>query len=176
MLDMKEEHRAADRLVHAYDRMLQRVRQLFEEGGKHAGPTLKDAVERARDRATELNELSREEADRVADYLKRDLHDTAEFLATTGKEFRQWARFDLSLVEDRLLEAFANVADQTTLELRQLEQQADLMGEWHTGEVTGIGTLRCVACGEEMHFHGTGRIPPCPRCRKTIFRRVRGEE
>ncbi|MDH5595020.1 MAG: zinc ribbon-containing protein, partial [Gammaproteobacteria bacterium] len=45
-------------------------------------------------------------------------------------------------------------------------------GEWHTGEVVGVGTLRCKACGELLHFHATGHIPPCPKCQKTVFNRV----
>ena len=41
----------------------------------------------------------------------------------------------------------------------------------HTGEVTGAGTLVCDKCGEKLHFHKAGKIPPCPKCHATQFHR-----
>ena len=43
---------------------------------------------------------------------------------------------------------------------------------YHTGEISGPGTLLCVACGTELHLHKTGRIPPCPKCHATQFKRA----
>ncbi|MBI3773498.1 MAG: hypothetical protein HY272_12460 [Gammaproteobacteria bacterium] len=36
--------------------------------------------------------------------------------------------------------------------------------EYHTGEITGPGTLICEGCGEHVQFHHPGLIPPCPKC------------
>jgi len=62
--------------------------------------------------------------------------------------------------------------DKTTIELDQLKARADRLGEWHTGEITGPGTLVCSACNELIHFHKTGHIPPCPKCHATIYKRA----
>ncbi|MES9926605.1 MAG: hypothetical protein ABW158_00685, partial [Candidatus Thiodiazotropha sp. 6PDIVS] len=43
---------------------------------------------------------------------------------------------------------------------------------YHTGEVTGPGTLVCAQCGKEMHFKKTGHIPPCSGCKGTDFQRA----
>lgn len=169
---MVEETPASQKLIDAYNRMLNRVRAAFERGEDDTQPTLKHGIDAAREKASELGELSREEADSIAGYLRRDISDAAEYLAETGSELADWLRFDIAQVEDRMLEAFASVADQTTVELKRLEGQARLVGEWHTGEITGIGTLYCVDCGEELHFHATGHIPPCPKCRHTVFKRA----
>ncbi len=80
--------------------------------------------------------------------------------------------FDLELVEERLLDVFAKVADKTRLELAQLEAQAKRAETYHTGEITSIGTLACHACDTLVHFKKTGRIPPCPKCHKTVFVRT----
>ena len=112
-----------------------------------------------------------DEAEKVAAYLRRDLHDAAEYLESSGKTFSNWLTFDLQLVEERMLELFASVADKTRLELEQLAQQAEKSQQYHTGEITGIGTLYCESCGCEMHFKKTSRIPPCPKCHKTTFNR-----
>ncbi len=160
----------------AYERMLQRTRQFLVETGRELKPTVSKALESAREQATHLGELTREEAEIMGDYLRRDLHDAAEYLAGERGDLRDWLRFDLHLVEERILEAFALAANTTKLELEQLAERAQKFGEWRTGEITGPGTLICKDCGEELHFHKTGRIPPCPKCKATRYRRGEGTE
>ena len=119
----------------------------------------------------ELGELTREEAERVAGYLERDLRDAAGFIAETGQQLRDWLRVDLERMGQGALDLFAQVADQTSLQLRNLAERARRAEVYHTGEVAGPGTLVCVQCGKELHFDRPGRIPPCPRCHGTEFRR-----
>jgi Zn finger protein HypA/HybF involved in hydrogenase expression len=149
--------------------MTERVRALIDEAGES---TLPQRIDAARDKAVELGELTREEADKVASYLKRDIEDAATYLSGPSQEFADWLRFDIQLIEERLLEMFLTVADQTKLELMKLQHEADRADAWHTGEIAGIGTLQCFDCGELLHFHATGHIPPCPKCHGTAFRRV----
>jgi NADH pyrophosphatase NudC (nudix superfamily) len=156
-----------DRFTQAYERMLDRSKEVLSE----AGHTMQKAVQAAMETASELGELTREEAERIGTYLKRDLHDAAEYLAENGGELRDWLRFDVEQVEDRILESLSLLVDQTKVDLNDLAQQAEAFGEWHTGEVTGPGTLVCDACGEELHFKQAGHIPPCPKCRGTVYKR-----
>lgn len=165
-----------ERLGEAYDRMLARVRERMGEMEKDARPMLHNAIENAKETATELGELSREEAEKVGDYLRRDLEHAGDFLSRTGKDLGSWLRFDTELVERSLAEMFFQVADQTEVELAELSVRAEILGEWHTGEISGIGTLECKSCGEQLHFHRTGHIPPCPRCHGTSFRRISDED
>ena len=160
-----------DRLVAAYEKMLERVDDTFEKAQETTLPALKKNIEHAREKAVELGELTREEAEKIAGYLERDMKDAGEFLAETGEEFRDWFRFDMGLIEDRLLEMFASVADQTRLELEKLAEQARQASTYHTGEITGPGTLVCSGCGKELHFKKTGHIPPCAKCHGTEYKR-----
>ena len=162
----------AEKLAAAYDRMLERTR----EGMKKADKDLHQAVETAMERATELGELTREEAELVSIYVVRDLEDAATFIDKSGKELRDWLRFDLEVVEDTVLQIFSQMVDHTRVALDQLQQRANAVGEWHTGEIAGIGTLQCKSCGEMLHFHHTGHIPPCPKCHGTKFRRISTSE
>jgi len=161
-----------DHLIEAYDTMLKRVSDVIETAEQSTIPALKKNIERARETAVEVGELTRDEAEKIATYLERDMHDAADFLSETGKEFKDWSRFDLELIEDRLLEMFANVADKTKLELDALARQARHASMYHTGEVTGPGTLVCTSCDKEIHFHKTGHIPPCAGCHGTEYRRT----
>jgi len=161
------------KLVDAYDKMMARVHDLLDDAEEQTLPTLQRNIDKARHRAVELRELTAEEADKVAAYVKRDLHEAADYLDKTGKELSSWFSFDLRLVEERMLELFARAADKTRLEWNRLASQARWSQEYHTGEIAAVGTLVCSDCGCEMHFKKTSRIPPCPRCHKTIFKRAR---
>jgi len=161
-----------DRLAAAYEKMLERVDEAFEKAQETTLPALKENIEHAREKAIELGELTREEAEKIAGYLERDMKDAGEFLAESGEEFRNWMRFDIELIEDRLLEMFASVADQTRVELSKLAEQARQASTYHTGEITGPGTLVCSGCGKELHFKKTGHIPPCGKCHGTEYKRA----
>ena len=160
------------RLTAAYEQMLERVNSAIEHAEKSTIPTLKRNVEQAREKAVELGELSREEAEKVANYIERDMEDVAQYMVESGEQLSEWWRFESDLIEDRLLEAFSKVADQTSLQLAKLAEQAKQASIYHTGEITGPGTLVCTKCGKELHFHKAGHIPPCPKCHHTEFRRV----
>ncbi len=161
-----------EKLVHAYNIMMERVKHAIEEAGEEARPKVSELVARAQKKAIELGELSGEEAIKIGDYLKRDLDAAADYLAgPDAQELVDWLKFDIELIEDRLLEMFLSVADQTKVELLALEERAAHADEYHTGEITGPGTLVCTACNEQLHFHQTGHIPPCPKCHATAYKR-----
>lgn len=165
---MSENH---EKRIKAYERMLERAKSVAPLTVGEKRPYLLRAIDYAREKAVELGELTREEADDIANYLRRDIHDAATYLGEHGHELRDWLQLDLLLIEDRLLDLFSHVVDKTRLELDLLALEA-AASDWKTGEVTGIGTLECVECGELLHFHKTGHIPPCPRCNATTFRRI----
>jgi len=157
-----------EKLVSAYETMLDRVNSVSEK----AGPALTHAVDNARETAIELGELSKEEADKIATYLERDMKDAADFIVETGQDFKDWFKFDVELIEARVFDMFASVADKTSIELRELAERAKRASRLHTGEITGPGTLVCRGCGAELHFKKAGHIPPCSKCRGTEFKRA----
>lgn len=166
-----EQDNLEKKLVAAYDKMMERVHDLLDDAEEQALPALQRNLDDAKKRAVELRELTAEEAEKVAGYVKRDLHEAADYLEKTGKELSSWFSFDMQLVEERMLDFFARAADKTRLELNRLASQARRAQEYHTGEIASIGTLVCSDCGCEMHFKKTSRIPPCPKCHKTVFKR-----
>jgi hypothetical protein len=170
---MSEEHKqeTTDKLVHAYEQMLKQTHEIIEKAQQGATPKFREILDKARENMVELGELTREEADKVSDYVKRDIEDAANYIAETGQDIRDWWRFDLELVEKRMMDMFKQVADQTSLQLAQWAETARQMSLYQAGEVTGPGTLVCDRCGAETHFVKAGRIPPCADCQGTSFRR-----
>ena len=157
----------------AYELLLEKSLEEARKVKDKTGPVLHDIIDKTSQTVSDLTELSKEEAEKLGSYLKRDLLDAAEFMSEQGKEFRQWLATDVELIEDRLLDLFAQAADQTTVQLLKLKERAEAAG-YHTGEMAGLGTLKCDSCGELLHFHKAGHIPPCPKCKATKFHRARG--
>lgn len=155
-------------LVPAYRKMMTRVEQTHQES---ATTSLQAQIEAAKEKAVELNELSREEAERLSDYLRRDLRDAAEFITSTEQALADWMRFDLALIEDSFLDMFSLMVDQSRLELDNLAESARQATEWQSGEITALGTLYCEKCGHSLHFHQPDYIPACPNCGATRFKR-----
>jgi Zn finger protein HypA/HybF involved in hydrogenase expression len=177
MTNITEEQRRNQRKVHAYNRMMERVKATFAKA-EDQQPALQRAIDAAKDKAVELGELSREEADRIGEYLHRDLIDAGEFLARDeAEDLSSWLQFDIELIEERLAELFLSVADQTTVELEMLAERAHAADrEYRADEITAMGTFECLDCGEQIQLTETAHIPACPKCGGTRFRRVTAEQ
>lgn len=172
----EEKRDPIDRMVDAYESMLERVDGMLEKAEKTTVPLLRQSIDSAREKAVELGELTREEAEKIGNYLERDMKDAAHYLSETGEEFRDWLKFDFQLLESRMMEMFAKVADRTRVELERFAAQAREAAFYHTGEITGPGTLLCTACGKQMHFRKAGHIPPCSGCRGTKYMRAKVDD
>ena len=153
----------------AYELLLENAIEQAHKLEEKSGPALHRVIDKVRTKTGELEELTNEEIEKLSVYLKRDLIDAAQYIEESSEDFKAWFGFDVGLIEDRLQELFTQAADQTTVELLKLKEQAP---EYRTGEITGPGTLLCSECGEQLHFHRPGHIPPCPKCRSTAFERM----
>ena len=160
-----------NRRIQAYDRMMERVKLRLEELEQ---VNLHASIEHAAEKAVELGELTREEARLIGSYLRRDLEDAGQYLRSTGRELRDWLRFDVELLEDRLLDFLQRGVDQSRLDLLAFEKPGvgEELVEYLSGEITGPGTLQCEQCGEVVVFHAVAAIAPCSACGGTVFMRV----
>lgn len=155
----------------AYETMLERSATEFRKLEKKTGPALHSLIDNAKAKAVELGEITEDEAAHLAEYLKRDLSDASFYISEHGRELKDWLGFEDSLIAAELLDVFLQAADPTTVEMNELKLELAAQSIYKTGEVTGPGALACDECGEVLHFHKAGRIPPCPKCHKTSFHR-----
>ena len=151
--------------VSLYQKMADRAAELLQEGRK----TLDEALKKAGDEVSSGGEYTREKAEKIGGYLRRDLNEV-------GKKAQQARDSVFEAVEphrvvagvqsglSRLLRSAADV-------LTEMAGKSEQVLEFKTGEVTSPGTLTCQDCGKEMHFKSTVKIPPCPGCHKTVFRK-----
>jgi len=155
----------------AYEKLLLLAMKEARLLKEKTGPVLHKIIDTSSEKLSELGELTEEEAEKISEYLKRDLKQAAEYMAENGAEFKKWLGIETDIIEDYLYEHFKEAADQTTIELKKLKAVGE-NAEYHSGELTGPGVLICDACGEELHFSKAGHIPPCAKCHGSKFHRL----
>jgi len=79
----KDDKSTREEWLAAYDDMMMRVKTAIEEAEEETLPVLQRFIDNARDTAVELEELTKEEAEKIAYYLQRDLQDAGKHLAET---------------------------------------------------------------------------------------------
>jgi hypothetical protein len=109
-------------LIESYNQMMRRVKDTIDNAEAHAMPTLQKAIEQAQQQAIHLGEVTLDEADEVARYIRHDINDAAEYLMESSHEFSDWLLLDIEIIEQKVLELFLSVADKTRLELQQFAQ------------------------------------------------------
>lgn len=159
-------HDPIETMGDAYELLLDKALQKAHQ----SGDAVHHVIDEIQNDIAAVNKFGDDEVVKLKEYVKRDLIDAAVYLDKTDKELAFWVGFDVALIKREFWELFSKAADQTTKALYQLKREAEY-AEYHTGELTGLGTLVCDHCGEKLHFHKPGHIPPCPKCNSTHFHR-----
>ncbi len=166
---MKED--SFDVLARAYEKMFESAANGLHNAEKKSGELLDELIDKAKEEALELEDVSQKDADKLSNYVKRDLSEAASHMSVTGQELKDWLGFETTLLEAEFVDQLLRLADPTKVELFKLKLDAQQTPTYHTGEITGPGTLLCDQCGEKLHFYRAGKIPPCPKCHATNFHR-----
>lgn len=171
----QEQATALSTLSSAYKYMYDHVSENLHKVSDTTGPLLHDLIDEAKEKGENLDDLTEEEIANISQWLKRDLDDVLNYLSETDYAVRDWLGFETSIIKTAMIHMMLDVADKTTVELLRMEDNAGQPASYHTGEVTGVGTLICDECAEKLHFHNVSHIPPCPKCHKTAFHRIQIE-
>jgi Zn finger protein HypA/HybF involved in hydrogenase expression len=148
--------------VGLYEKLASRTAELLEAGRT----TLDDALKRARQEMTKAGEFSEDQMARVASYVKRDIMKDAHRATKAVRD-----AIDPHRVAAGAQSIFSRILTSAADALSDLAKKAEEQLEFKTGEVTSPGTLTCQGCQTDLHMKTIGRIPPCPKCHKTVFRK-----
>ncbi|MDX8403485.1 MAG: NADP-dependent isocitrate dehydrogenase [Mariprofundaceae bacterium] len=156
----------SDRETDQYDEMAARFKDLFEAGAEKSSEFAQIAMEKAREQLTSAGEVSEEQGQKLKKFLERDFGQLTETL-------RDEARIKLnpSRLGAGALASISSLLEVAGSALSDAAEKAKQSLSCRSGEITAAGTLTCVSCNHEMHFKKTGRIPPCPKCHKTEFKK-----
>lgn len=169
-----ERHHLSGKALEVYDRMLERVQTRLNEMQETTLDTLREEVDKAVEVEYELEEMTREEADLLGAYLKRDLEHLLHFVDETGEGLKEWLQLDIALLEHQLADMLFSVADKTrldTLELNQKLENRDV-SQYISGEVATAGVFKCLNCGHMRCLTATSHIEPCEACGSHYYERV----
>ncbi|MCK5002435.1 MAG: zinc ribbon-containing protein [Gammaproteobacteria bacterium] len=164
-------HQSSNRLIKTYNQMMAAIRETFENADT-SDLSLQKALNNAKEQAVHIGEVTMEEAHEISEYIKRDINDAAEYMMESSTELGDWLMLDIEIIERQVIDLFLSVADRTRIELEQFQNPPHEPNEYHSGEITGPGTLVCSQCGHNISFITTGEIEPCPECKNTTFQRA----
>lgn len=158
-----------------YETMYEQVADNINKAKQKSGSLIHELIEEAREKAVKFEDIADEDAEKLASWLKRDFDDVINYVSETDYAIKDWLGFETTMIKNELIQAMLDTADKTTLALLRMKENAYEPSVYHTGEIAGLGTLICDECGEKLHFHEAGHIPPCPKCQKTSFHRIQIE-
>ncbi len=176
---MKDSHEGNvfKRLADAYEEILEHALDEYKSFRRKSSKKRDDSdvspfhefINNAKEKLIIRGEVTEDEAHKLTGYLKRDLVESVTWMDKTGKEMREWFGYESGVIKAGLLEMFAEAADQTRVDMVAFQHELDEGGQYHTGQYTVPGVLICESCAEKIHFSEVGRIPPCPKCKGSVF-------
>jgi hypothetical protein len=164
-MTVQDDKQQEQKEVGLYEKIAARTAELLEEGKK----TLDEALAKAREEIASAGEFSREQAEKVSAFVRRDIALMKEKEGLSAEALKR--ALDPQRVTAGIQSVLANIMAKTSGVLGEWAEKTKKHLQFHTGEVTSLGTLTCKGCQAEMHFKGTSRIPPCPKCHQTVFRK-----
>jgi len=163
------ESEVLDKTEALYDRYSERVREFFEASQERSKAALDKAMERAHAQFAAAGEYSVEQGEAFKRFMQRDLAQTAVEMQQLGTEARE--RLHPARLGAGALASMSRLLGMTGDALLSLSQKAENVLEYHTGDITTAGTLTCMQCEQKLHFKHTTKIPPCPSCHASRFRK-----
>ncbi len=155
-----------NKLIEAYNNLMEHLYEVMDDGIH----SLANALEKAKEKTSEIGGLTQEEINKVSDFVKRDVVHAAH--SRNGSEddddLSEWLKFDIDLLENFALDEFMSLADKTSVELAKFRVMAEV-NTYHSGEIASPGTFVCDQCNKEISFKTTSEIPKCPACGADTF-------
>ena len=77
----------------------------------------------------------------------------------------------MRVIKESLWQELADITDKTQLEWREVFQDLNHHGVYHSGEVVGLGNLVCEKCHYHLAVYTPDVLPRCPKCGHDQFQR-----
>ena len=163
MTDQQKNNEQED--IGFYEKIISRTEELLGSGKKN----LDEAIKKAGEELSSAGDYTREQTEKISAFIKRDIQHTVNNASKSTESVKESVDPQRIVVGAKSI--FSKILSQTADTLSQWAQKSEQTLEYKTGEVTSPGTLTCKNCGEVIHMRKTGRIPPCPKCHQTFYRK-----
>lgn len=149
-----------------YEKMSKVVRENLERAGMLTEEVFERALAESREWALRMKEHYGDDVSKVSEFIRRDWH---EGIRHTREQTRK--SFNLDRIQAGLLGVLFRLAAAAGSQLESFASKLKERLTYKTGEIAGAGTLECGECRQTLLFDKPTRIPPCPKCRGTVFTR-----
>ncbi|AXC32788.1 zinc ribbon-containing protein [Raoultella sp. X13] len=126
-------------------------------------------VEQARMKISQSGELTHREVETLTKAVRRDLEEFARSYEESQDELTD--SVFMRLIKESLWQELADITDKTQLEWREVFQDLNHHGVYHSGEVVGLGNLVCEHCHYHLAVYTPDILPRCPKCGHDQFQR-----
>ena len=194
MTNDKMGHQTTDEELDAYQKMRKRVSRILGDLKESINvETISQAIDKAITELKEAGEHSMEVISNASAALKKDIASTTnsfkprinEFTEETRTQVNNWLDKGGAFWHDIVQEAehvqeysrdkggafLSNVIRGLSEWGKTFSEKLDTSLIYKTGETSHGGEFICTNCEGKIHLKHPGRIPPCPKCSKTEFRR-----
>jgi hypothetical protein len=190
----KKETETTEKELATYEKLRQQVtKNLGELNEKINAKTIGQAMDKAMADLKEMGEHSKDAVTKAGETLKKDIASTTENIrpkidkvtAPAREQFDHWLDKGGALWRDISNEAahvkefsrdkgaafLLNITRGLIEWRRDMKEKLDTSLQYKSGEMTHGGEFICTSCEGKLHLKKPGRLPPCPKCSKSEFRR-----
>ena len=168
-MQKNQDKQSHEREESQYDRYVSRFQEALEASRAKGREALDSSMAIAHENLVAMGEISAEQGQLFAEYLKRDLAQTSKDMEHLGEEARE--HLHPSRLGAGALAATAAAFRLVGRGLLSLSDKADEALVYNAGEITSAGTLTCLKCGAQTLLKKTCVIEACPACAGTIFKK-----
>lgn len=126
-------------------------------------------VAQARQRVSQTGELTRTEIEELTRAVRLDLEEFARSYEESQDDVTD--SVFMRVIKESLWQELADITDKTQLEWREVFQDLNHHGVYHSGEVVGLGNLVCEKCHFHLAIYTPDVLPLCPKCGHDQFQR-----
>ena len=154
-------------LEELYEKMSRIFRENLEKTGNITEEIFEKSLKDSRDWAGKLKEHYSEDINKVSESIRRDWLNAVQHSSEQTKK-----KLDLDRIQAGVLGVLSKIAQTAGNQLESFAAKINERLTYKTGEIAGPGTLVCTNCGQNLTVEKPTRIPPCPKCHATQFRRT----
>jgi len=120
-------------------------------------------------------QLNLTESRLVINALQRDLAEAHHVFKAIGNAIANWVSFDAAVIEDKIEDWIALVADDTEVDWLLLGKQWNERDQYQSGELVGSGSFKCNECNFVLSYSAAASLPLCPQCKNSVFTKTTKE-
>ena len=166
----KNKEQEEDKEINLYKKFVLRSKELFELAQDKTAATYNKSIESAKEEMVQAGKFSKEQGERLKKYLQRDLMSEDKVVGKIGKTLKE--SLEPSRVGSGIQSTLGKILNTLGNAFSEWSSKIEDNLNYKTGELTSPGTLVCKKCEGKMRFKKTGRIPPCPKCYSTEFKKT----